>query len=94
MKNPCGLSGSPTWVSAARNRGISVSTGTLVAFLDSDDYWYPEKLSAQVDFFQKTRTHRFARPKKSGYATGNASIQRKNTRNPQAWCLFRLWPFA
>ncbi|MEZ4566165.1 MAG: glycosyltransferase [Desulfobacterales bacterium] len=45
-------------------------------------------------FFQKTRTHRFARPKKSGYATGNASIQRKNTRNPQAWCLFRLWPFA
>jgi glycosyltransferase involved in cell wall biosynthesis len=38
-------------VSAARNKGISASTGTLVAFLDSDDYWYPEKLSAQVAFF-------------------------------------------
>ncbi|MEZ4603946.1 MAG: hypothetical protein R2861_11260 [Desulfobacterales bacterium] len=24
-----------------------------MAFLDSDDYWYPEKLSAQVDFFKK-----------------------------------------
>jgi len=38
-------------VSAARNKGISVSSGSLIAFLDSDDYWYPEKLSAQVKFF-------------------------------------------
>jgi glycosyltransferase involved in cell wall biosynthesis len=40
-------------VSVARNKGISVSSGALIAFLDSDDYWYPEKLSAQVDFFSK-----------------------------------------
>ncbi len=38
-------------VSAARNKGISASSGSLIAFLDSDDYWYPEKLSAQVEFF-------------------------------------------
>lgn len=38
-------------VSTARNKGISVSSGSLIAFLDSDDYWYPEKLSAQVNFF-------------------------------------------
>lgn len=40
-------------VSAARNKGISVSSGTLIAFLDSDDYWYPEKLTAQVEFFNQ-----------------------------------------
>ena len=40
-------------VSAARNKGISASSGTLIAFLDSDDYWYPEKLSVQVEFFNK-----------------------------------------
>lgn len=40
-------------VSAARNKGISASFGTLIAFLDSDDYWYPEKLSVQVEFFKK-----------------------------------------
>jgi glycosyltransferase involved in cell wall biosynthesis len=38
-------------VSAARNTGIKASTSPLVALLDSDDYWLPTKLSAQVRFF-------------------------------------------
>jgi len=38
-------------VSAARNRGITASSGQLIAFLDSDDLWLPQKLTAQVDFF-------------------------------------------
>jgi len=38
-------------VSAARNAGIRATTGPLVAFLDSDDLWLPQKLAVQVDFF-------------------------------------------
>jgi glycosyltransferase involved in cell wall biosynthesis len=38
-------------VSAARNTGIKKSSSPLIAFLDSDDYWLPEKLAAQVEFF-------------------------------------------
>jgi glycosyltransferase involved in cell wall biosynthesis len=40
-------------VSAARNTGIKASDSPLIAFLDSDDYWLPEKLAAQVSFFSE-----------------------------------------
>lgn len=34
--------------SVPRNMGMAQSTGRYIAFLDSDDYWYPEKLGEQV----------------------------------------------
>jgi glycosyltransferase involved in cell wall biosynthesis len=37
-------------VSAARNHAISKASGELLAYLDADDMWYPEKLERQVAF--------------------------------------------
>jgi len=38
---------------ASLNRGIQYTQSDLIAFLDSDDLWYPEKLESQVSVFEK-----------------------------------------
>ena len=37
----------------SRNIGIKNSSGSIIAFLDSDDYWMPEKLYKQINFMKK-----------------------------------------
>ena len=37
-------------VAAARNMGIQNATGRFLAFLDSDDYWFPNKLDRHISF--------------------------------------------
>ncbi len=45
----CGRNRLPAIV---RNIGIKNSRGNWIAFLDSDDYWLPEKLEKQVNFLE------------------------------------------
>ena len=40
--------------SKSRNKGIEISSGELIAFQDSDDEWYTNKLEKQVNILVKT----------------------------------------
>lgn len=63
-------------VSAARNTGLRAATAPLICLLDSDDYWLPEKLAVQEDFF---RTH----PRAVACQTEEIWIRKGVRVNPQ-----------
>ena len=37
----------------ARNTGVRQSSGDFLAFLDSDDFWFPQHLESQMELFRK-----------------------------------------
>lgn len=40
-------------VSHARNTGMQEARGEFIAFLDADDVWFPGKLQAQINYFDR-----------------------------------------
>lgn len=51
---------------AARNRALALCQGSLICFLDVDDWWVPAKLESQIPFFDDARV---------GFACGNYWIE-------------------
>ena len=47
------LSGANGGAAVARNKGINAASGNFIAFLDSDDVWFPGKLQAQMEYLRR-----------------------------------------
>lgn len=63
--------------SAARNLGIEVSCGDLVAFLDSDDRWHPDKLFIQVEVMAEEPGYLISHTGEVWYRNGELLRQKK-----------------
>ncbi len=69
-------------VSAARNRGIEEAEGDFMAFLDSDDYWLPEKLAIQTDFFRRNPEARICQTDETWHRHGKRVNPGKRHHKP------------
>lgn len=74
-QNNCG-------VASARNRGIEASHGELIAFLDSDDWWLPDKLRTQVAAMQAQPEYCISHTREIWYRLGLRVNQKKKHDPP------------
>jgi glycosyltransferase involved in cell wall biosynthesis len=69
-------------VSAARNRGVEVARGKYLAFLDSDDFWLPKKLAAQVKFLESHSNYQICQTEEIWFRGGVRVNPKKIHRKP------------
>ncbi|MCW7492185.1 glycosyltransferase family 2 protein [Leptospira sp. 2 VSF19] len=74
-------------VSGARNFGMEKANGDWIAFLDSDDEWYPEKLSKQMDFHKSNPEFFFSQTKEVWNKKGNLMEPKGKYQKRSGWFL-------
>ena len=72
-------------VSAARNHGIQAADGVLIALLDSDDTWQPDKLARQVDFFDRQPAAKICQTEETWIRRGVRVNPKRRHRKPSGW---------
>ncbi len=77
-------------VSSARNKGICISQGEWIAFLDSDDLWLPDKLYYHWEFCLAHRDFLISQTDEIWLRNGLRHNPKKYHKKPQGYCFERL----
>lgn len=77
-------------IPTTRNRGIREATGDYIAFLDSDDYWLPEKLERQMECFSKNPRYGMIATRCSSISP-DGKLRAKNRPGKSGWVLIDLF---
>lgn len=77
-------------VSAARNAGILASRGRWIAFLDSDDLWLPNKISAQIQFLRDHPEYRICQTEEVWIRGARKINPKKYHQKPEGHCFEQL----
>jgi GT2 family glycosyltransferase len=72
-------------VSAARNHGMRYARGDLLAFLDSDDLWHPDKLLRQAAFFDTHPEAMICQNEEIWMRRGVRVNPKRRHRKPSGW---------
>jgi len=74
-------------VGAARNTGVKNSSGDLIAFLDADDVWLPQKIEKQVERLLSNRDFGLVTCAIREFdAAGNTIYGETHAKGKEGWC--------
>ncbi len=79
---------------AARNLGIRSTRAPLIAFLDSDDWWHPEKLAVQIEAMRREPGYPISHTQEIWYSGGRVLPQRPKHRKYHGWIFPRCLPLC
>jgi glycosyltransferase involved in cell wall biosynthesis len=81
-------------VSHARNRGINISRGKFIAFLDSDDRWVPQKLQRVNELVHQHPHISIFHTNEIWYKDGRLLNQKKKHKKPSGYVYLKALPLC
>jgi glycosyltransferase involved in cell wall biosynthesis len=81
-------------VSHARNRGLEISRGKFIAFLDSDDRWVPQKLRRAKELIDRYPDICIFHTDEIWYKGGRLLNQKKKHKKPSGYVYLKALPLC